>query len=187
MTRPTLGSSLEELVNGPAWRRSAACRGADPDLFFPERGSHRPVEALAYCEECSVRSECLASALNWWRRRWVCGEGRPGGVARAYGGAWRSPGRQARLQSAASELAPLSYGERVEAPRARHPKKDLEEILATVEAAGWRLRRKTGYYKAYYPCGLHLHTVHLSPSDPYYKRSLQQWFRRQPCWPKEQG
>jgi hypothetical protein len=29
---------LAELVNRPAWHRQAACRGVDPELFFPERG-----------------------------------------------------------------------------------------------------------------------------------------------------
>ena len=61
---PDVGILLARLVNRPAWHRQAACRGAGPDLFFPERGSHRPVEALAYCEECSVRSQCLASAFE---------------------------------------------------------------------------------------------------------------------------
>ena len=55
---------LEQLVNRPAWHQRAACRGAGPDLFFPQRGAHRPVEALTFCEDCSVRSECLASALE---------------------------------------------------------------------------------------------------------------------------
>jgi len=54
---------LAQLVNRPAWHRQANCRGADPDLFFPERGD-RPAQALAYCEDCSVRPECLASALE---------------------------------------------------------------------------------------------------------------------------
>jgi WhiB family redox-sensing transcriptional regulator len=61
---PDVGELLAQLVNRPAWHRQANCRGADPDLFFPEPGTHRPVEALAYCEDCSVRSQCLASALE---------------------------------------------------------------------------------------------------------------------------
>jgi WhiB family redox-sensing transcriptional regulator len=61
---PDVGVLLAELVNRPAWHRQANCRGADPDLFFPERGTHRPVEALAYCEDCSVRAQCLASGLE---------------------------------------------------------------------------------------------------------------------------
>jgi hypothetical protein len=42
---PDVGVLLAELVNRPAWHRQAACRGAGPDLFFPERGSRRDVGA----------------------------------------------------------------------------------------------------------------------------------------------
>ncbi len=55
---------LLDLFERPAWQRSAACRGAGPEIFFPERGTRRPDEALACCEQCSVRAECLASALE---------------------------------------------------------------------------------------------------------------------------
>jgi WhiB family transcriptional regulator, redox-sensing transcriptional regulator len=61
---PDVGGLLAQLVNRPAWHALANCRGAGPDLFFPERGTHRPVEALTYCEGCTVRSQCLASALE---------------------------------------------------------------------------------------------------------------------------
>ncbi len=60
---PDIEVLLAQLVSRSAWHRQANCRGANPDPFFPERGSHRSIEALAYCEDCSVRSECLASAL----------------------------------------------------------------------------------------------------------------------------
>jgi WhiB family transcriptional regulator, redox-sensing transcriptional regulator len=52
--------SLLDLFERPEWHQRAACRGVDPDLFFPERGSRRYVEALAYCAGCEVRSQCLA-------------------------------------------------------------------------------------------------------------------------------
>jgi WhiB family redox-sensing transcriptional regulator len=55
---------LAELVNRPAWHFEAACRGRDPALFFPARGEGGPFAALAYCEGCSVRSQCLAAALE---------------------------------------------------------------------------------------------------------------------------
>lgn len=70
-------------------------------------------------------------------------------------------------------------------PRPRHPRKDLEEICRLMEEAGWRITRKKGYFNGYCPCGQHKHTVHLSPSNPYYGRNLTQWLRRQPCWPKD--
>jgi WhiB family redox-sensing transcriptional regulator len=43
------------------WRSRAACRGADPDLFFP-LGSNR--EAIAICAGCPVREDCLDEALE---------------------------------------------------------------------------------------------------------------------------
>ncbi len=58
-----VGILLAELVNRPAWHALANCRGADPDLFFPERGD-RPAQALAYCAGCPARSQCLDSALE---------------------------------------------------------------------------------------------------------------------------
>ena len=44
------------------WRRQAACRGVDPELFFLERGESS-TPARATCAGCPVRAECLAHAL----------------------------------------------------------------------------------------------------------------------------
>jgi WhiB family redox-sensing transcriptional regulator len=44
------------------WRRWAACRGADPDLFFPERGD-TVGPAKKVCSTCLVRVDCLEDAL----------------------------------------------------------------------------------------------------------------------------
>ena len=46
----------------PDWFLRAACRGADPDLFFTERGEPTG-GAKATCDLCPVRSECLEHAL----------------------------------------------------------------------------------------------------------------------------
>lgn len=50
------------------WRRSAACRSADPDLFFPAASGRRVVEqverAKALCAACVVRRQCLQYALG---------------------------------------------------------------------------------------------------------------------------
>ena len=47
------------------WQDAAACRAADPDLFFPDREA---VEAIArakeVCASCPVREECLAYAVE---------------------------------------------------------------------------------------------------------------------------
>lgn len=46
-----------------AWEQLAACAGADPDMFFPERGeSDEPAKAI--CARCEVRVECLEMALD---------------------------------------------------------------------------------------------------------------------------
>jgi WhiB family transcriptional regulator, redox-sensing transcriptional regulator len=45
-----------------SWQDLANCRGADPDLFFPERGASTRA-AKAICRECSVREECLEFAI----------------------------------------------------------------------------------------------------------------------------
>ena len=49
------------------WWRSAACREADPELFFPV-GAHGPgaselAKAKAVCAACRVRRQCLQYAL----------------------------------------------------------------------------------------------------------------------------
>jgi WhiB family transcriptional regulator, redox-sensing transcriptional regulator len=53
--------------NGTDWRRSAACRGCDVELFFPV-GSTGPAisqidAAKAVCGHCPVRADCLDFAL----------------------------------------------------------------------------------------------------------------------------
>ena len=45
------------------WKSAGSCVGADPDLFFPERGESVK-EAKAICEGCEIREECLEFALT---------------------------------------------------------------------------------------------------------------------------
>jgi len=49
------------------WRKSAACRTADPELFFPVSSVGRAREdiaqAKAVCGSCVVRRQCLQFAL----------------------------------------------------------------------------------------------------------------------------
>ena len=54
--------------------------------------------------------------------------------------------------------------------RPKHPNKELEAILRSLEGQGWRVTRGGGYYKAYCPppharC---VKTVKLTPSGPRY-------------------
>jgi WhiB family redox-sensing transcriptional regulator len=70
---PDVELLLDELVNRPAWHRSAACRGVGPDLFFPERGSGPLDAALAYCERCPVQAQCLAAGSKVGRTSGIWG------------------------------------------------------------------------------------------------------------------
>ncbi len=45
-----------------AWQDLANCRGADPDLFFPERGASTRT-AKSICRDCSVQTQCLEFAI----------------------------------------------------------------------------------------------------------------------------
>lgn len=45
------------------WQDGANCKGVDPDLFFPERGSSTR-EAKEVCRGCIVRENCLEFALQ---------------------------------------------------------------------------------------------------------------------------
>src|SRR5262245_49940111 len=46
------------------WRRLAACRGQDPETFFPARGAST-AEAESFCKRCQVREPCLSYALQY--------------------------------------------------------------------------------------------------------------------------
>jgi WhiB family transcriptional regulator, redox-sensing transcriptional regulator len=46
----------------PDWRDQAACRGLNPDLFFPERGANAGLPKRV-CAACPVRPDCLAESL----------------------------------------------------------------------------------------------------------------------------
>ena len=45
------------------WRQEALCAETDPEAFFPEKGGSTR-EAKRVCSGCSVRAECLESALE---------------------------------------------------------------------------------------------------------------------------
>jgi len=65
------------LLHEDQWRSMAACRSADPDLFFPVSSSGRSMaqeaEAKAICAGCRVRRECLAFALRTHQAHGVWG------------------------------------------------------------------------------------------------------------------
>jgi WhiB family redox-sensing transcriptional regulator len=50
------------------WTDHAACRGADPELFYPVSSAGPALaqvgQAKAICAQCAVRSDCLSWALR---------------------------------------------------------------------------------------------------------------------------
>ena len=56
------------LIAEGRWRSAAACRSADPEVFFPISNSGKSLEqiakAKAICAGCPVGRECLAFALR---------------------------------------------------------------------------------------------------------------------------
>lgn len=66
--------------------------------------------------------------------------------------------------------------------RPRHPRKELETLLRAAEDQGWTVVKGRKYYRCRCPCGEHLKTIHLTPSDPGYARNQRAWFTRQACW-----
>ncbi len=54
------------------WRQRAACRGLDPEVFYP-LSDEEAEEAKAVCERCQVRQMCLEHALVHREREGVWG------------------------------------------------------------------------------------------------------------------
>jgi WhiB family transcriptional regulator, redox-sensing transcriptional regulator len=54
------------------WRDHAACRGIDPDVFYPVTDEEAE-PAKAVCDQCSVRQACLEYALAAREREGVWG------------------------------------------------------------------------------------------------------------------
>ena len=54
------------------WRKHAACRGIDPDVFYPI-SDEEAGEAKAGCDQCAVRESCLEHALASREREGIWG------------------------------------------------------------------------------------------------------------------
>jgi WhiB family redox-sensing transcriptional regulator len=54
------------------WRQHAACRGLDPEVFYPATDEDAE-EAKAVCAQCPVRQLCLEHALARRERDGVWG------------------------------------------------------------------------------------------------------------------
>jgi len=72
----TAVSVKADVPDDAGWGPRAACRSADPELFFPVSGTGPSVaqiaEAKTVCARCEVRGECLASR---WRPGSCMGSG----------------------------------------------------------------------------------------------------------------
>ncbi|MDP9387571.1 MAG: WhiB family transcriptional regulator [Actinomycetota bacterium] len=55
-----------------SWRQRAACRGVDPDVFYPS-SDEEAEEAKGICAVCPVREPCLEYALAHRERDGVWG------------------------------------------------------------------------------------------------------------------
>ncbi len=66
---PKAASSARRTAHYGAWWERAACRSADPEMFFPLSGSGAETladiaRAKAVCRSCAVREQCLDYALD---------------------------------------------------------------------------------------------------------------------------
>jgi WhiB family redox-sensing transcriptional regulator len=54
---------IEYILEARDWIDKGLCRGADPDLFYPERGESTR-EAKSVCAICPVKRECLEYGVS---------------------------------------------------------------------------------------------------------------------------
>jgi WhiB family transcriptional regulator, redox-sensing transcriptional regulator len=102
---------MESAVTGSGdWRDNAACRDADPDLFFPIATTgpalRQVQEAIGICQTCPIQVRCLAWALE---------QGVTDGV---WGGTTAEQRRAIRTTFAGTSVAWAQLHNRAEAPDA---------------------------------------------------------------------
>jgi hypothetical protein len=68
--------------------------------------------------------------------------------------------------------------------RPKHPTKEIETLLQSLERHGWTVKKGKKYFRAYCGGGCHQHmkSVHITPSDPRYLQNLMGWLKRETCW-----
>jgi WhiB family transcriptional regulator, redox-sensing transcriptional regulator len=59
-------------TNAMVWRQRAACRGVDPDIFYP-MSDEDAEDAKAICAQCPVKTACLEWALSSREKEGVWG------------------------------------------------------------------------------------------------------------------
>lgn len=62
-TEPSETAGDRPLAEDYSWQANGACRGADPELFFPPTEEEAAV-AKSYCATCPVRVTCLAFSIE---------------------------------------------------------------------------------------------------------------------------
>ena len=81
-------------LHRPEWFDEAACRGLDPNLFFPERNEMADVaKALKVCYRCPHQTACLEWAINNGETYGVWG-GTSASERGKIATLWRKTGRQ---------------------------------------------------------------------------------------------
>jgi hypothetical protein len=68
--------------------------------------------------------------------------------------------------------------------RPKHPTKEIEALLRSLERDEWRVEKRGKYFKAYCgrTCRQHMKSIHITPSDPRYLQNLMGWLKRETCW-----
>jgi WhiB family transcriptional regulator, redox-sensing transcriptional regulator len=61
-----------ETKRDTSWRDRGACRGLDPQVFYPETDEEAPV-AKSICNQCQVQTMCLEYALAYREKEGVWG------------------------------------------------------------------------------------------------------------------
>lgn len=56
----------------PVWRQKAACRGVDPDIFYPMTDEEAE-DAKAICRQCPVQGLCLEWAISTREKEGIWG------------------------------------------------------------------------------------------------------------------
>ena len=65
---------------------------------------------------------------------------------------------------------------------------DYRAAVAAVRARGWRVDEdRGGYPMAFCPCGKHMKTIKMTPSNPKYFVNLRAWFARCNCPGEEEA
>jgi len=60
------------LQETPGWRQKAACKGMDPEIFYPRKDDDSDM-ALTVCEDCRVWIDCLRFAIRYKQNEGVWG------------------------------------------------------------------------------------------------------------------